>query len=159
MKTHCWHSTSCSRLNDSSGLIPYRQKETVAHKPLTTAVNRWYTSACPLIGIDYQGNIKEIHVNNRSMSPPEIAEDKITSFYEAYQLFCKKMEEPESQMKFYLKEGDYVAFNNRRVLHGRTAFDATRVNRYLKGCYTDFDEILTCYDKITYMEQGTIKSP
>ncbi|XP_076323835.1 trimethyllysine dioxygenase, mitochondrial-like isoform X2 [Tachypleus tridentatus] len=53
-----------------------------------TAVNRWYTSIDKVIETDHERNIKKIHVNNRSMSPPEIPGDKVTTFYEAYQKNC-----------------------------------------------------------------------
>lgn len=52
------------------------------------------------------------------------------------------------QLSFHLTAGDVVAFNNRRVLHGRTAFDQARVSRHLEGCYVDIDETLSIYDSL-----------
>lgn len=50
---------------------------------------------------------------------------------------------------YTLKEGDAVVFDNRRVLHARTAFhdgndveDQPEVNRWLKGCYVEADSVL-----------------
>lgn len=55
---------------------------------------------------------------------------------------------------YTLKEGDAVLFDNRRVLHARTAFhdrgsrDRTNEvkegepNRWLKGCYLEADAIM-----------------
>ena len=37
--------------------------------------------------------------------------------------------------------GDLFSFNNRRVLHGRKAFDMNSGNRHLQGYYIDRDEI------------------
>lgn len=38
-----------------------------------------------------------------------------------------------------------VAFNNRRILHGRRPFAATAsVRRHLEGAYVEFDEFLSC---------------
>lgn len=37
------------------------------------------------------------------------------------------------------QEGDLLFFNNVRVLHARTSFDPTKVDRHLQGLYTDHD--------------------
>ena len=34
-----------------------------------------------------------------------------------------------------------MIFDNRRILHGRTAFEAQSGNRHLRGCYIDRDEL------------------
>jgi hypothetical protein len=38
-----------------------------------------------------------------------------------------------------MNEGDCVIFDNRRVLHARRAFDASKGERWLKGAYVDGD--------------------
>ena len=38
--------------------------------------------------------------------------------------------------------GDIFTFNNRRLLHGRTAFDPNSGHRHLQGYYIDRDEII-----------------
>jgi len=54
----------------------------------------------------------------------------------------------KNQYKYLLKEGDAVIFDNRRVLHARTAFSDLEddqsgseedTNRWLKGCYLEAD--------------------
>lgn len=54
--------------------------------------------------------------------------------------------------EYTLREGDAVLFDNRRVLHARTAFTdkpldggearQEQTNRWLKGCYLEADAIL-----------------
>jgi len=52
--------------------------------------------------------------------------------------------------QYTLKEGDAVIFDNRRVLHARTAFSDKEgeegkegePNRWLKGCYFEADALL-----------------
>ena len=42
--------------------------------------------------------------------------------------------------------GDMVCFNQRRMLHGRTAFslsDATNATRHFQGCYVNIDDYLS----------------
>jgi gamma-butyrobetaine dioxygenase len=39
--------------------------------------------------------------------------------------------------------GDLVGFDNRRVLHGRDAYDPGAGRRVLRGCYIDRDDVLS----------------
>ena len=47
-----------------------------------------------------------------------------------------------------LKAGDIFCFDNRRVLHGRTKFDANSGDRHLQGYYIEKDEIVS---KLNYL--------
>lgn len=58
---------------------------------------------------------------------------------QALRYFAKRVEDPRNLYKYRLNEGECVVFNNRRVLHGRTAFDANQGERWLKGTYVDTD--------------------
>lgn len=53
--------------------------------------------------------------------------------------FAKAVENPENLYQYRLGEGECVIFNNRRVLHGRSAFEAEKGQRWLKGAYVDTD--------------------
>lgn len=79
------------------------------------------------------------------------------SFYGALARFAELLRQPHNRFEYTLREGDAVIFNNRRVLHARTAFrewqDGERpkdiqkaqdgeANRFLKGCYLEADAIL-----------------
>ena len=59
------------------------------------------------------------------------------------------LEDPAVRYEYLLKEGDAVLFDNRRVLHARTAFtereaesNDEETNRWLKGCYLEADAVL-----------------
>ena len=69
---------------------------------------------------------------------PEIM-DKV---YKAHHKFGNLLHNDNFQIKFRLNPGDIFSFNNRRVLHGRTAFDPNSGHRHLQGYYIDRDEIL-----------------
>ena len=43
--------------------------------------------------------------------------------YKAHHKFGKLLHDDKFVIKFRLNPGDIFSFNNRRVLHGRTAFD------------------------------------
>ena len=44
-------------------------------------------------------------------------------------------------MNLRLGPGEMVGFHNRRVLHGRRAFNPATGRRLLRGCYVDWDEV------------------
>jgi gamma-butyrobetaine dioxygenase len=52
-----------------------------------------------------------------------------------------RMRDPRYVIRYSLSPGEMVAFDNRRVLHGRTAFDATSGDRHLRGYYIEQNEI------------------
>ncbi|KAH6910683.1 gamma-butyrobetaine dioxygenase [Coprinopsis sp. MPI-PUGE-AT-0042] len=81
-------------------------------------------------------------------------------FYPALRHFSDILNDPRNTFTYTLKEGDCVMFDNRRVLHARTAFeekkgnereegvrfgtgeDMRTTNRWLKGCYLEADAVL-----------------
>jgi len=92
----------------------------------------------PLIQLDDCGQVRAIHYNNRSIStahvPLEIAEE----FFQAYRKFARLLRAPEFEFRVMLKPGELVAFDNSRILHGRTAFTGQRL---LQGCYVNRDGV------------------
>ncbi|KAI9552810.1 hypothetical protein GHT06_020690 [Daphnia sinensis] len=105
-----------------------------------------FSQTWPIICTDNEGKVTEIHYNNRTMGPLQAPNHLITPFYHSYHLLTEKIRTESMQFAFHLAPGDLLAFNNRRVLHGRTAFDETRVSRHLEGCYVDIDETMAIYD-------------
>lgn len=73
-----------------------------------------------------------------------------SEFYSALSRFAALLDERESTFAYTLREGDAVLFDNRRVFHARTSFeanesddsDAGETNRWLKGCYLEADAVL-----------------
>ncbi|KAI8577400.1 hypothetical protein K450DRAFT_212882 [Umbelopsis ramanniana AG] len=60
-------------------------------------------------------------------------------FYKAFQTFADIIEDRNLRFELTLQPGQLVIFANRRVLHGRTAFDPTSGDRHLKGTYVELD--------------------
>ncbi|KAH7953218.1 hypothetical protein HPB49_006188 [Dermacentor silvarum] len=104
-----------------------------------------YSQTKPVICVNKDGNVCEIHYNNRTLAPVQTAPHLVAPFYHALKEFAMKMRDANSELSFNMVPGDLVAFNNRRVLHGRTSFDPTKVTRHLEGCYADIDEVFTKY--------------
>jgi len=88
------------------------------------------------------GTIEAIHYNNRSMAPLQISERNIPQFYRAYRTFAMILRETAQILTTSLTAGDVVVFNNRRILHGRTAFPPGD-RRLLQGCYLEKDGLLS----------------
>lgn len=110
--------------------------------------DRWFRETWPVISVDYMGKLKDIHYSLFAMRPPLLPQDKLATYYEALRLFAKRVEQSTLQYSFYLSPGDLVVLNNRRILHGRTAYDPTKFERHLKGCYMDLDELKSLYEKM-----------
>lgn len=123
----------------------------LAATPVRFQINlntRKFSQTWPIICTNNEGDITEIHYNNRTMGPLQAPSHLVTPFYHAYHLLTEKIRTESMQLAFHLKAGDLVAFNNRRVLHGRTAFDQSRISRHLEGCYVDIDETMAIYDAL-----------
>jgi alpha-ketoglutarate-dependent taurine dioxygenase len=83
-----------------------------------------------------------------SYSPPfqaPLPRDTPHGFYDALAHFAALVEAPDAVYTRQLGEGDAVVFDNRRILHGRTAIEdgsgsaCGEPNRWLKGCYFEGD--------------------
>ncbi|KAK7072111.1 hypothetical protein SK128_005471 [Halocaridina rubra] len=107
-----------------------------------------YSALWPILCTNSDGDVTEVHYNNRTMKPLQAPTHVVTPFYHAYRLFSEKLRDPAAGLEFNMIPGDLVAFNNRRVLHGRTSFDARKVDRHLQGCYVDIDEAFSKYDSL-----------
>ena len=93
-----------------------------------------------LIEVDNDGTVTAVAVNNRSMEPLRANRTDMVSFYDAYRSFVDLLDRDELAIEIALRPGEVVAFDNRRVLHGRRAFRSTE-RRHLQGCYIDIDAI------------------
>ena len=74
---------------------------------------------------------------------PDMPQNKIPMAYSAMQRLYKLASDSRFQIQFPFEPGDVVCFDNRRILHGRNAFDGSG-SRHLRGIYIDRDEILSC---------------
>jgi gamma-butyrobetaine dioxygenase len=96
------------------------------------------TARRPLIQLDDTGAVRAIHYNNRSISTARIPLDQAERFFDAYRKFAQKLRAEAFEYRVMLKSGELVAFDNSRVLHGRTAFSGFRL---LQGCYINRDGV------------------
>jgi gamma-butyrobetaine dioxygenase len=71
---------------------------------------------------------------------PDMPAEDVPRAYAALARFHRIAEAPEFLMRFPFRPGDVVGFDNRRILHGREAYEAGGV-RHLRGCYLDTDDV------------------
>lgn len=86
-----------------------------------------------------------------NFSPPFQAPlplDTPPTFFDALSRFTTIVNRTSNVFTYLMREGDAVIFDNRRVLHGRTAFSdkeadskVGETNRWLKGCYLEEDAV------------------
>jgi gamma-butyrobetaine dioxygenase len=95
----------------------------------------------PLIQLTCSGEVSAVHYNSRSIAPLQFAAHQAAPFYSAYRQFAALLRDPRYHLQLRLGDGDLVAFDNQRTLHGRTAFSSARHPRHLRGCYLTRDSV------------------
>lgn len=93
-----------------------------------------------VITLDAEGEISEICFNAHIADIVDIDARQMPAFYRAYQHFMSMLRDPAYAIGLKLEGGEMVVFDNRRVLHGREAFDPATGKRHLRGCYVDRGE-------------------
>lgn len=94
----------------------------------------------PVITLDRAGKVSEIRWNAHIAATFDMPADIMPAYYRAYRAFMAMTRDPAYQITFKLKAGEMIVFDNRRVLHGREAFDPSTGFRHLHGCYVDRGE-------------------
>ena len=99
---------------------------------------RWVT---PLIILDRDGQLSELRMTAFLRGPLAMPFDRTEKAYAAYHYLVEKIREPQYRLRFDYRPGDLVAYDNRRILHGREAFSSGEGERWLQGCYSERDEL------------------
>jgi gamma-butyrobetaine dioxygenase len=72
---------------------------------------------------------------------PDMDPADVPRAYAALRRFSAVAHDPRFQMRYPFAPGDIVGFDNRRILHGRDAFDPGAGQRHLRGTYIDHDDV------------------
>ncbi|KAF8960943.1 gamma-butyrobetaine hydroxylase [Flammula alnicola] len=100
------------------------------------------------IELSSSGEISHVNYSPPFQAPLPLNTPK--EFYPALARFAQLLNDPRNTYEHTLREGDAVLFDNRRVLHARTAFGEREgeeskegePNRWLKGCYLEADALV-----------------
>lgn len=102
-----------------------------------------YRTWGPVIRLDHAGDLDEVRFNTFLRAPFDVAPGRMGDVYKAVRSYFAMTRDPRFVVRLRLRAGDLMAFENRRVLHARTAFDTRAGARRLRGCYVDRDEIMS----------------
>jgi gamma-butyrobetaine dioxygenase len=94
----------------------------------------------PVITLDPSGRMTDLRFNAHITDLIDLPSDVAGAWYQAYRRLMRLTRSPEYRLTFKMRSGEMVAFDNRRVLHGRTEFDPASGKRHLHGCYVDRGE-------------------
>lgn len=108
-----------------------------------------------VINLDENQQVREICFNAHIAGVFDLDADILESYYLAYQAFKQLTQQTDYQVKLKLKAGEMAVFDNRRVLHGRMAFDPSTGYRHLQGCYVDRGEFESRLRKLSVQVQSS----
>jgi gamma-butyrobetaine dioxygenase len=94
----------------------------------------------PIIKLSRAGDPVEIRFNAHIAAVFDMPADLMPYFYRAYRAFMARTRQSRYLVTLKLAAGEMVVFDNRRILHGRDAFDPNTGFRHLRGCYVDRGE-------------------
>ena len=92
-----------------------------------------------MIQLDESENFKQVRFSPRLDFVPLIDKEKLELFYSARKKLSELYNSENYKIEFKLLPGDLLMMDNYRLLHGRTKYDASEGNRFLQGCYIDYD--------------------
>ena len=108
----------------------------------------------PMLELAPNGELKTIRFNNRStIIKNYIPFDAMELFYDAYRKFGEIISDKSMQFSFSLKPGECFIVDNTRVLHARNEY-MNDGNRWLQGCYSDKDGLLSKYEVLNLKYQN-----
>ena len=97
----------------------------------------------PTIGLDEAGALAEVRFNFAVMDAISAPPERVGALCRALRAFGAVIRDPALECRYRLGPGELLIFDNRRVLHGRAAFDPRTGGRHLQGCYLDKDQLLS----------------
>ena len=100
-----------------------------------------YRASGPVIALDDNGHVTEVRLTPWLRAPLKAPLGVQEEAYTSVRALMERTEAAAYQLVFAYRAGDFVAFDNRRVLHGRRGYDAKGGTRHIEGCYVDRDDL------------------
>jgi len=101
----------------------------------TVVLENW----AEMIQLDENENFKQVRFSPRLDFVPLLDKEKLELYYTARKKISELYNSDKYRIEFKLSKGDLLMMDNHRLLHGRTMYDANEGNRFLQGCYIDYD--------------------
>ena len=92
-----------------------------------------------MIQLDENKRLKQVRFSPRLDFVPLMDKEKLELYYAARNKISEMYNSEKFRVEFKLKPGDLLMMDNYRLLHGRTEYNANEGNRFLQGCYIDYD--------------------
>ncbi|MBP5857902.1 TauD/TfdA family dioxygenase [Marivibrio halodurans] len=126
-----------------------RVADPAAFEALTTLPLTYYNKAtatdyrhdAPMIRLGPDGGYEEIRWSPWLRAPVRASFEDTDRIYHGLRTIFALADDPAFTIRLRLKPGDLLGFDNRRILHGRTGFDPTTGDRWLRGCYVEREEL------------------
>ena len=125
----------------------------------TRATTSDYRACAPIIDVDAGGRIRAVRYNSFLRAPLRMPLDVQQRGYASVRAFSVRAQDPRYHLVFAYRPGDLVAFDNRRVLHGRNGYDATHGRRFIEGIYSDRDELHSAIRILERARRAQIAGP
>ena len=92
-----------------------------------------------LIKLDENKEFKQVRFSPRLDYVPMLEKGKLDLYYKARKKLSEMYNSDKYRIEFKLSPKDLIMMDNHRLLHGRTAYETKEGNRFLQGCYIDYD--------------------
>ncbi len=102
-----------------------------------------------VIELDKHGEVSGLTISQHMADLFDLPQTVLDDYYPAFCRFGKMLQDDKFMMRFLMKAGECMVFDNHRIVHGRLAYSATSGERYLRGCYADREEMRSTYRALT----------
>jgi len=140
-----------STMADGAAVVDALEKEQPEHFEALTTLRWIFFNRGPGIDHRWSGPLIDLGVDGspltlRAFYPvrafPDMDPADMPRAYRAMQAFSQMAASDRFQISYPFVPGDMVAFDNRRILHGRDPFSGGG-RRHLRGIYIDHDDVLS----------------
>lgn len=151
---HCYKNEAAggeSTMADGAAVVAALEAEHPEHYEALTTL-RWvffnrgpgidHRWSGPLIDLGLPGSPLTLRAFYPVRGFPDMAPEDMPRAYDAMRCFSTMAASERFQISYPFQVGDLVAFDNRRLLHGREPFSAGG-QRHLRGIYIDHDDVLS----------------
>ena len=109
-----------------------------------------------VIELDQHGEVSGLTISQHMADIFDLDQSLLDDYDPAFCRFGKMLQEDKYMMRFLMKGGECMVFDNHRIVHGRAAYSATSGDRYLRGCYVDRGEMRSTYRAL--VSEGRFKA-